>query len=155
MMMIRALMGIVLISFVMAEHNLIVDTDAGFDVDDAAAIAVANKLRYEPDEIIAISHTNAFTKEYAVSVVMEWYNRLTFPWVRTKENGQEIHAGTGNADKYALIWSITIRVESIRAIKSKRRFVCTEKHLSRLPTVPYRSHRLESQRTCEILSSGA
>ncbi len=39
--------------------RLIVDTDAGFDVDDVGALAVANALQDNGEcEIVAVAHTN-------------------------------------------------------------------------------------------------
>ena len=101
MMMIRALAGIVL-SFVMGEHNLIVDTDAGFDVDDVAAIAVANKLANERGENRRdFSCERVHEGNWCVSVVVKWYNRSTrsLGFVQG-EWARDPHAGTGNADKY-------------------------------------------------------
>ena len=61
--------------------KLIVDTDAGFDVDDVGAIAVANALQDAGEcEIVAVSHTNGFDKGIgAVSTLMHWYGRDDVP----------------------------------------------------------------------------
>ena len=46
----------------MTARWFIIDTDAGFDVDDIGAITVANALEDLGEvEIIAISHTNGYT----------------------------------------------------------------------------------------------
>lgn len=82
---------------------LIVDTDAGFDVDDVGAIAVANALQDLGEaRIIAVSHTNGFVKGIgAVSALMHFYGRdnVTLgaykgPWARDPD------AGKGTADRY-------------------------------------------------------
>lgn len=98
-----ALVLVLYVSFAVGEHNLIVDTDAGFDVDDIAAITVANKLAdMNETKIIAISHTNAYSLGIgAVSSIMEWYDRSNVPLGSYKgEWARDPHAGTGNADKY-------------------------------------------------------
>ena len=61
--------------------RLIIDTDAGFDVDDVAAIAVANALADNGEcEIIAIGHTNGFSKGIgAVSTLMHFHQRDSVP----------------------------------------------------------------------------
>jgi hypothetical protein len=56
-------------------RRLLIDTDAGFDVDDVGALCVANALvdRGEVD-IIAVGHTNAFVKGIgALSALMTYY----------------------------------------------------------------------------------
>ena len=46
-----------------APVRLLIDTDAGFDVDDVGAICVANALQDNGEaEIIAVGHTNGFVK---------------------------------------------------------------------------------------------
>ena len=83
--------------------RLIIDTDAGFDVDDVAAIAVANKLAdMNETEIIAIGHTNAFDKGIgAVSTIMEWYDRSDVSSGAYKGQwAANPYAGKGDADKY-------------------------------------------------------
>ena len=64
-----------------APVKLIVDTDAGFDVDDVGAISVANALQDAGEaEIIAVSHTNGFIKGIgAVSSLMRFYGRDSVP----------------------------------------------------------------------------
>ena len=64
-----------------ATVKLIIDTDAGFDVDDVGAIAVANALQDAGEcDIIAVSHTNGFEKGIgAVSALMHWYGRDSVP----------------------------------------------------------------------------
>lgn len=83
--------------------KLIIDTDAGFDVDDVGAIAVANALQDAGEcEIVAVSHTNGFDKGIgAVSALMHWYGRDAVPlgaykgaWARNP------NAGKGTADRY-------------------------------------------------------
>ena len=85
--------------------KLIIDTDAGLDVDDIGAITIANALQDNGEaEIIAISHTNAFVKGIgAVSTVMDFYGRTSATlgaykgaWARdpSPKNGK------GTADKY-------------------------------------------------------
>ena len=70
--------------------RLIVDTDAGFDVDDIGALAVANALQDNGEcEIIAVGHTNGYDLGVgAVSTIMEFYGRQNItlgaykgPWV--------------------------------------------------------------------------
>ena len=60
-----------------APVKLIVDTDAGFDVDDIGALAVANALQDNGEaEIVAVSHTNGFVKGIGgVSNIMHFYDR--------------------------------------------------------------------------------
>ena len=83
--------------------RLIIDTDAGFDVDDIGAITVANALEDLGEvEIIAISHTNGYTKGIgAVSTIMNFYGRNDVPlgaykgpWARNATYGNN------TADKY-------------------------------------------------------
>eukprot|EP00039_Didymoeca_costata_P014589 m.237248 g.237248 ORF g.237248 m.237248 type:complete len:515 (+) comp16055_c1_seq3:155-1699(+) len=83
--------------------RLIVDTDAGFDVDDVGAIGIANALQDLGEcEIIAVGHTNGFIKGIgAVSSLMNFYNRNNVSlgaykgvWAR------DPNAGKGTADKY-------------------------------------------------------
>ena len=82
---------------------LIVDTDAGFDVDDIGALSVANALADAGEaEIIAVGHTNGYALGIgAVSAVMQFYGRESVPlgaykgpWARNP------NAGKGTADKY-------------------------------------------------------
>ena len=72
--------------------KLIVDTDAGFDVDDVGAVAVANALQDNGEcEIVAVAHTNGYNLAIgAVSSIMHFYDRddvplgaYKGPWVRT------------------------------------------------------------------------
>ena len=83
--------------------KLIIDTDAGFDVDDIGALAVGNALQDAGEcEIIAVGHTNGFIKGIGgVSTVMDFYNRTNIvlgaykgPWAKNPT------AGKGTADKY-------------------------------------------------------
>lgn len=57
--------------------QLIIDTDLGFDVDDAGAIAVANHLQdIGACKLLAIVHNTGFAKGIGgVSVINNWYNR--------------------------------------------------------------------------------
>ena len=49
--------------FAAAPVKLIIDTDAGFDVDDVGAISIGNALQDSGEaEIVAVGHTNGFTK---------------------------------------------------------------------------------------------
>ena len=61
--------------------RLIIDTDAGFDVDDIGALAVANALQDNGEcEIIAAAHTNGYNLAVsAVSSIMHFYNRDDVP----------------------------------------------------------------------------
>jgi len=61
--------------------RLIVDTDAGFDVDDIGALAVANALQDNGEcEIIAAAHTNGYDLAVgAVSSIMHFYDRDHVP----------------------------------------------------------------------------
>ena len=83
--------------------RLIIDTDAGFDVDDIGAITVANALADLGEvDIIAISHTNGYIKGIgAVSTVMKYYGRSDVPLGAYKGPWAK-HARYGNhtADKY-------------------------------------------------------
>jgi len=83
--------------------RLIIDTDAGFDVDDVGAVAVANALQDNGEAVIvAVGHTNGFIKGIgAVSTLMHFYNRdeVTLGaykgvWARNPT------AGKGTADRY-------------------------------------------------------
>ena len=83
--------------------RLIVDTDAGFDVDDVGAIGVANALMDAGEAtIIAVGHTNGFPIGIGgVSTLMRFYGRDDVPlgaykgvWARDPT------AGKGTADKY-------------------------------------------------------
>ena len=87
-------------------RRLLIDTDAGFDVDDVGALCVANALmdRGEVD-IIAVGHTNAFVKGVgAVSALMAFYNHTAVPigaykgpWGRDPAAGAHPHH---TADRY-------------------------------------------------------
>jgi hypothetical protein len=61
--------------------KLIIDTDAGLDVDDVVAICVGNALVDNGEaELIALAHTNGFDKGIGgVSSIMHWYNRDAVP----------------------------------------------------------------------------
>ena len=85
--------------------RLIVDTDAGFDVDDVGAIGVANALADNGEcEIIAIGHTNGFVKGIGgVSTLMRFSGRdapttplgsYKGPWAANP------NAGKGTSDHY-------------------------------------------------------
>lgn len=83
--------------------RLIVDTDAGFDVDDVGALGVANALADAGEcEIIAVGHTNGFIKGIgAVSTLMHFHQRDDVPLGSYKgEWARNPTAGTGTADKY-------------------------------------------------------
>ena len=60
-----------------APVKLIIDTDAGFDVDDVGALCIANALQDQGEaEILAVAHTNGFAPGIgAVAAVMQYYNR--------------------------------------------------------------------------------
>ena len=61
--------------FAAAPVKLIIDTDAGFDVDDVGAISIGNALQDSGEaEIVAVGHTNGFTKGIGgVSALMAFY----------------------------------------------------------------------------------
>ena len=84
---------------------LIIDTDAGFDVDDAGAVCLANALQDNGEtKIIAVGHTNGYVKGIgAVSALMEFYNRGSVPlgsykgvWARNPR----APGARGTADRY-------------------------------------------------------
>jgi hypothetical protein len=86
-----------------ARVRLIVDTDAGFDVDDVGAIGVANALMDAGEaEIIAIGHTNGFPIGIGgVSTLMRFYGRDDVPIGAYKGKwARDPNAGKGTADKY-------------------------------------------------------
>ena len=86
-----------------APVRLIIDTDAGFDVDDVGAVAVANALADNNEcVIIAIGHTNGFTKGIgAVSTLMNYHSRNDVPLGAYKGPwAKNPTAGKGNADRY-------------------------------------------------------
>lgn len=62
-------------------RRLIIDTDAGFDVDDVGALCVANALADDQEIVlVAVAHTNAFAKGIgAVSALMTYYGRGDVP----------------------------------------------------------------------------
>lgn len=83
--------------------KLIIDTDAGFDVDDIGALAVGNALQDNGEaDIIAVGHTNGFVKGIgAVSSVMDFYGRNSVPLGAYKGPwAQNPNAGKGTADRY-------------------------------------------------------
>ena len=83
--------------------RLIIDTDAGFDVDDIGAITVANALADLGEvDIIAISHTNGYVKGIgAVSTIMNYYGRSDVPLGAYKgEWAKNPRHGNHTADKY-------------------------------------------------------
>ena len=98
------LLCLVLTSFARGDSpvKLIVDTDAGFDVDDIGALAVANALQDLGEcDIIAVGHTNGFSKGIGgVSTIFDFYGRTVplgaykGPWA------QNPNAGKGTADRY-------------------------------------------------------
>ena len=101
----RALMALVCGASVAAAApvKLIIDTDAGFDVDDVGAISIGNALQDSGEaEIVAVGHTNGFTKGIGgVSALMAFYGRggvplgaYKGPWAR------DPNAGKGAADRY-------------------------------------------------------
>jgi hypothetical protein len=55
--------AVVLASAAASPIKLIIDTDAGFDVDDVGAISVANALQDNGEvEIVAVGHTNGLVR---------------------------------------------------------------------------------------------
>jgi hypothetical protein len=83
--------------------RLIVDTDAGFDVDDVGALAVANALADNGECIIvAVGHTNGYTKGIgAVSTLMHFHKRDAVPLGAYKGQwARNPNAGKATADKY-------------------------------------------------------
>ena len=86
-----------------APVRLIIDTDAGFDVDDVGAIGIANALADNNEcIIIAIGHTNGFSKGIGgVSTLMHFHQRDDVPLGSYKGAwAQNPTAGHGTADKY-------------------------------------------------------
>jgi hypothetical protein len=84
--------------------KLIIDTDAGFDVDDVGAVCLGNALQDNGEaEIIAIGHTNGYVKGIGgVSALMEFWGRgTTVPLGAYKGAwARDPNAGKGTADKY-------------------------------------------------------
>ena len=85
--------------------KLIIDTDAGFDVDDVGAVCLANALADNGEtEIVAVGHTNGYDKGIgAVSTLMHFYGRddvplgaYNGPWARNPH----CPGAKGGADKY-------------------------------------------------------
>eukprot|EP00928_Gymnodinium_smaydae_P053663 TRINITY_DN3759_c0_g3_i3.p1 TRINITY_DN3759_c0_g3~~TRINITY_DN3759_c0_g3_i3.p1 ORF type:complete len:560 (-),score=31.26 TRINITY_DN3759_c0_g3_i3:351-1985(-) len=85
--------------------RLIIDTDAGFDVDDVGAIAVANALQDNGEcEIIAVGHTNGYKLGIgAVSTLMHFYGRDNVPLGAYKGEwaaNPRAPGAKGTADRY-------------------------------------------------------
>ena len=66
---------------ILAKVNLIIDTDAGFDVDDIGALAVAHNLANEGKvNILATMHCTGFSLGIAVvNVINTYYGRSDIP----------------------------------------------------------------------------
>ncbi len=66
---------------ILAKVNLIIDTDAGFDVDDIGALAVAHNLANQGKvDILATIHCTGFDKGIAaVNVINTYYGRADIP----------------------------------------------------------------------------
>eukprot|EP00729_Bicosta_minor_P007225 gene7225-31713_t len=84
---------------------LIIDTDAGFDVDDVGAVCIGNALMDAGEaNIIAVGHTNGYDKGIgAISTLMHFYGRDTVPlgsykgpWARNPN----APGAKGSADRY-------------------------------------------------------
>eukprot|EP01047_Picozoa_sp_COSAG01_P065208 COSAG01_NODE_8768_length_2665_cov_25.306703_2_plen_296_part_00 len=88
-----------------APVKLLIDTDAGFDVDDVGAVCLANALADNGEaEIVAVGHTNGYNKGIgSVSTLMHFYGRDAVPLGAYKgawaENPRAPGA-KGTADKY-------------------------------------------------------
>jgi hypothetical protein len=89
-----------------APRRLLIDTDAGFDVDDVGAICIANALADRQEVVlVAVAHTNAFAAGIgAVSALMTYYGRANVslgaykgPWARDPAAGAHPHH---TADRY-------------------------------------------------------
>ena len=66
---------------ILGKVNLIIDTDAGFDVDDIGALAVAHNLANQGKvDILATIHCTGFSKGIAaVNVINTYYGRSDIP----------------------------------------------------------------------------
>jgi hypothetical protein len=64
-----------------APVKLLIDTDAGFDVDDVGAVCLANALQDNGEaEIVGVGHTNGYNKGIgSVSTLMHFYDRDDVP----------------------------------------------------------------------------
>ena len=85
--------------------KLIIDTDAGFDVDDVGAVCLANALADNGEtEIVAVGHTNGYDKGIgAVSTLMHFYGRDDVPLGAYKgawAKNPRAPGAKGVADKY-------------------------------------------------------
>jgi hypothetical protein len=87
-------------------RHLLIDTDAGFDVDDVGALCIANALADRGEiDIIAVAHTNAFVKGVgAISALLTYYGRTNVSlgaykggWARDPTAGAHRHH---TADRY-------------------------------------------------------
>jgi purine nucleosidase len=84
---------------------LIIDTDAGFDVDDVGAVCLGNALQDNGEtEIIAVGHTNGYVKGIgAVSALMHFYDRDSVPLGSYKgpwAQNPRAPGAKGTADRY-------------------------------------------------------
>lgn len=84
---------------------LIIDTDAGFDVDDVGAVCLGNALQDNGEtEIIAVGHTNGYVKGIgAVSALMHFYDRDDVPLGSYKgpwAQNPRAPGAKGTADRY-------------------------------------------------------
>jgi len=71
----------VLPSLVVAKQRLIVDTDMGLDIDDVAAVCIANALHKAGEaELLAVVHDTGFAKGVGgISAINHWYGHDDIP----------------------------------------------------------------------------
>jgi hypothetical protein len=84
---------------------LIIDTDAGFDVDDVGAVCLGNALQDNGETvIIAVGHTNGYVKGIgAMSALMDFYDRPDVPLGSYKgawAKNPRAPGAKGTADRY-------------------------------------------------------
>lgn len=96
----KSFAAVLLAPVILAKVNLIIDTDAGFDVDDIGALAVAHKLADQGKvNIIATGHATGFELGIAVvNVINTYYGRGDIPLGAYKG---PYGANYGSQNKYA------------------------------------------------------
>ena len=77
----KSFAAVLLAPVILAKVNLIIDTDAGFDVDDIGALAVAHNLAKQGKvDILATIHCTGFELGIAaVNVINTYYGRSDIP----------------------------------------------------------------------------
>lgn len=116
--------------------RLIIDTDAGFDVDDMGALCIANALADQGETtLIAAAHTNAFTRGGgALSAVMTYYGRGEVPlgaykgaWASDPDAGSHPHQPTAvsSAEDEWTTANLNHVINHTRTCASSERSECT------------------------------